>query len=124
MRPNLFKQNYKELQKWNPARRYAKPLPGPPAHCLALHMADGRKMIFYYAFLLSVELLLNPDHGIMILCFTSRRVVLKGYRLDILFAQYAHGKPDVIQVHHSRYIPPHMNRDPVVIEATVELRSS
>ncbi|MBO9565736.1 MAG: hypothetical protein J7621_23370 [Niastella sp.] len=124
MRQNQFKQNGKELHKWNRAGLHAKLLQAPPAHCLTLHMPEGRKMIFYYAFLLSVELLLHPDHGVMILCFTSRQVVLKGYRLDILFAQYAHGKPGIIQVYNSRYIPPEMNRDPVVIEATVELRSS
>ncbi|OQP60351.1 hypothetical protein A3860_33775 [Niastella vici] len=88
---------------------------------MTLHMQDGRKMIFYYAFLLSVELLLKADHSIVILRFTSQKVTLKGYRLDILFNRYAHEKPAVIQVYNGRYILAAMKRLAVVTEVTIEL---
>ena len=56
-------------------------------------------MTFYYAYLLSVELVIDADHNLIILCFTLQKIILKGYRLDDLFEQFAHEKPDRIMVH-------------------------
>ena len=123
MHQNLFNQNYAEM--WMD-RRISPLKPkylSTQSDCLTLHMDNGRKAIFYYAYLLSVELTLKTDHSVLTLYFTSKKVILKGCRLDILFTQYSQVKPKVIEVSNSRYAQRKMNQSAVVTEAIIEERN-
>ncbi|OQP49067.1 hypothetical protein [Niastella populi] len=123
MHPNQsLKRIYRELLEGNPTKAH----PGngtrnrPFAHCLTIQWPDGRRMVFYYAYLLSVELLIEADYNVMILRFTSQKITLKGYGLDSLCEQFADEKPDRIMIHDPRYVSAGIVGHMAVIDAIVD----
>lgn len=119
MSPNQYsKKVLQQLRENDPTQRLIeKQL---PAHCLTLHLYEGRQMIFYYLYLIKVEFLIQDPINILILRFTSDKVTLEGFRLHDLFLEFAQGKPEKIIVHDSRYMTAGMIDCPVVTNATVE----
>lgn len=80
----------------------------------------GRKMIFYYAFLISVRFLIEENMNLIVMKFTSEIVTLRGYLLHTLFMRFTHEKPLLIDVIDNRYVVSQAKEQPIVIEVIVE----
>lgn len=121
MHPNPpFNQRHQQWKEGDPTLRFTRPHTPVSNHCLAVHWENGEEMIFYYAFLMSVKLYLPTDENLLVLGFTSEKLVLKGYRLKHLCKLFTYEKPSMIQVKNSRYTLLESGSLPVVILAYVE----
>jgi hypothetical protein len=80
----------------------------------------GRKMLFYYSYLIAVDFNLTDDLNVMTLQFMAHLVTLKGYRLDLLFSSFLGDEPHIITVKTQRYAGIDPENKPFVIEATIE----
>jgi len=76
---------------------------------------DGRKMLFNYAYLVSVELNVKKPENCVTVCFTTHTIILHGYNLALLFDLFMNHIPKVIVETHSRYAVAN-STEPIVIK--------
>lgn len=74
-----------------------------PVRNLCFVWTDGRRAFFNYAYLVSVDLTLSDSLQIMRLSFSGPLVMLKGYRLDVLFDLLLSHMPKTITASPVRY---------------------
>lgn len=65
---------------------------------------NGRKAFFNYAYLLSVDLVLEETLNVMLLYFSGQIVTLKGYHLGLLFDLLLNHIPKTITASNPRYV--------------------
>lgn len=81
---------------------------------------DGRKAFFNYAYLVSVDLLLEESLNVMLLYFSGQIVTLKGYRLGLLFDLLLSHSPRTIAACNSRYYTAKETQDSFVTEIMIK----
>ena len=81
---------------------------------------DGRRVLFNYAYLVSVDLTVTDTLNRMALTFGSYTVLLKGYQLGLLFDFLMNHTPKVITMTDPRYAPGDPTQIFVVIEIVVK----
>ena len=64
---------------------------------------NGRRAFFNYAYLISVDLMLEDSLNVMLLYFSGQIVTLKGYHLGLLFDLLLSHIPKTIAASNSRY---------------------
>ncbi|AEW02347.1 hypothetical protein A4D02_30805 [Niastella koreensis] len=117
-----FNKLSQEWKEGDPTPHQSDVIPAISYNCLTVHWANGEEMTFYYPFLMSVRLFLAGEHNLIVLRFTSERLILKGYSLKPLKRLFAREKPSDIFVCDQRYLMPGTAGQPIVIEAVVEER--
>jgi len=80
---------------------------------------DGRRMLFNYAYLVSVELDIQKPENCITVCFTSQTIILHGYNLVTLFDLFMNHIPKIITATQSRYAVAHCT-EPIVIRMIVK----
>lgn len=75
-----------------------------PVRNICFVWEDGRKAFFNYAYLISVDLLVNDSTNVLLLCFGSYTVILKGHRLSLLFDLLLDHQPKIITASNPRYL--------------------
>ncbi|MFC5410832.1 hypothetical protein ACFPMF_16035 [Larkinella bovis] len=80
---------------------------------------DGRRAFFNYAYLVSVDLVLNDSMNMMQLYFSGQIVTLKGYQLGLLFDLLLKHIPKNITARNPRYHVDGQMQDGIVTEILV-----
>lgn len=80
----------------------------------------GREMLFYYSYLISVDLDIEDEMNVITLRFMMHCIKLKGYNLAILFKRFMRDEPHIITITNPRYISHCSLDESVVIDAIVE----
>jgi len=123
MNSSQFNSRVQELRESDPTQPYfSQTSEGGKFNGLLVCWEDGTKIIFYYAFLISVRLLIQAEFTVIVMKFTSEIVTLKGYLLHTLFMRFTHDKPSMIDVIDPRYLQTINGHKPIIIEATVQDR--
>ncbi|MEZ0611364.1 hypothetical protein ACAW74_22830 [Fibrella sp. WM1] len=82
--------------------------------------ADGRKAFFNYAYLVSVDLLVSDATNILLLCFGSYTVTVRGYQLSLLFDLLIDHQPKTIMAGNARYLVDENSEDILVTDIQVK----
>jgi hypothetical protein len=89
---------------------------------LCLVWPNGKQSFFNYAYLVGADFNPEGELNVIQLNYTACQVTVKGYGLDMLYAQLADHLPRIIVVTDLRYIPENASDEGVVVEILVETR--
>ena len=100
-----FNVKIRELKEGNPTAPQSNRFHegANAARKLCIVWDNGRKMIFYYSYLIAVNLELENDINCLTLQFLAHRVLLMGYNLELLFTHFLFEEPHILYVIPERY---------------------
>lgn len=93
------------------------------ARNLCLIWQNGKQFLLNYAYLLSGDFDPDGEMNVISLNFSSDKVTIKGYGLNVLFAQFRDHLPRLIIATDPRYIPESRSEESIVIEMQIESQS-